>query len=477
MKRRSIRIAVSAALLGAACSTDEDVVSSRVPAFSGACPGDVLVLSQARLVDPERGAAAPSADLYVRGDRIVSREEAGPAARRPDCRINLEGGYVTPGLTDAHVHLEYFVDPTILKVFLASGVTTVRAMDGRPEQLAWRASTSSGELPGPRIIVGSPVFTSTSTADPDWIVVRDSADATARVQQAKAAGYDFIKVYHSLAATAWEAVAAGAAAAGLPVAGHLPQGADLTTRMLTVEHLDGFSDAVVSHPEIKPWDWRARINALPLDEKKLATLIAALRQNGTALVPTLTALDWRFTDPAHRGRLDRRPSVARLPQKARDAWARTATRQGARMDAADHAAVASGLQQSRRLVMLADRGGVPVLAGTDTPQTYVVPGEGLIDELEHYVAAGLSPARAIHAATLAPARVWGLTDSGCLRPGCRADFLVTRGNPLREIDALREPELVGYSGRLIGRETIADWRTSLRAEHVVVPGQNPPPAN
>ena len=63
-----------------------------------------------------------------------------------------------PGLADMHVHLEYFEDPSILKLFLANGVTTVRNMDGRPRILEWKKQIEEGTLLGPLIYTAGPLL-------------------------------------------------------------------------------------------------------------------------------------------------------------------------------------------------------------------------------------------------------------------------------------------------------------------------------
>jgi cytosine/adenosine deaminase-related metal-dependent hydrolase len=64
--------------------------------------------------------------------------------------------------------------------------------------------------------------------------------------------------------------------------------------------------------------------------------------------------------------------------------------------------------------------GVPVLAGTDTPNPGTVHGASLHRELELLVGAGLTPQLALQAATSVPARVFGLIDRGVIEPGRRA---------------------------------------------------------
>lgn len=87
------------------------------------------------------------------------------------------------------------------------------------------------------------------------------------------------------------------------------------------------------------------------------------------------------------------------------------------------------------------RAGVPLLAGTDGtggaghPTTHGISYHG---ELALLVAAGLTPAQALTAATAAPADAFGLHDRGRVAAGLRADLLLVEGNPLADITAVRD---------------------------------------
>ena len=59
-------------------------------------------------------------------------------------------------------------------------------------------------------------------------------------------------------------------------------------------------------------------------------------------------------------------------------------------------------------------------------------------EIELLGGAGLSPAQAIEAATQTPARMLGLSgEIGTIEPGKRADLMIVRGDPLKDLRALR----------------------------------------
>ncbi len=73
--------------------------------------------------------------------------------------IDGRGQYLIPGLADMHTHLaSWDGDPDHLIIYLAYGVTTVRAMSGTPENLSWKERVASGDLAGPAIYSSGPVL-------------------------------------------------------------------------------------------------------------------------------------------------------------------------------------------------------------------------------------------------------------------------------------------------------------------------------
>jgi imidazolonepropionase-like amidohydrolase len=85
-----------------------------------------------------------------------------------------------------------------------------------------------------------------------------------------------------------------------------------------------------------------------------------------------------------------------------------------------------------------DAAGVDVLVGTDVSQPFpflggLAHGASVHHELQYLVDAGLTPARALSAATAVTARRFGLADRGVIAVGRRADLLLVEGDPLTTI--------------------------------------------
>ena len=105
--------------------------------------------------------------------------------------------------------------------------------------------------------------------------------------------------------------------------------------------------------------------------------------------------------------------------------------------------------QARNLARLSAE-GVTIALGTDgnTPWAPHV-------EMEDMVAAGMTPAQVIVAATRNSADLLGLTDAGTLEVGKRADFLVLEANPLDDITNTRQIVSVYLEGEQVDRSAMA----------------------
>jgi imidazolonepropionase-like amidohydrolase len=101
------------------------------------------------------------------------------------------------------------------------------------------------------------------------------------------------------------------------------------------------------------------------------------------------------------------------------------------------AAERDAIIQNRRIMLKAlFDGGVPLLAGSDAGIEVTAPGSSLHDELRDWVAAGLTPYQALRAATTEAARfLREENEFGRIAVGMRADLLLLRADPLRDVTA------------------------------------------
>lgn len=94
--------------------------------------------------------------------------------------------------------------------------------------------------------------------------------------------------------------------------------------------------------------------------------------------------------------------------------------------------------------------GIPVGIGTDTACPYVTHYDMWREVVYFHKYLGASNAMAIHTATLSNAKIAQIDNiTGSVEVGKSADFMVVENNPLENLEALRNPQMVVLRGRVI----------------------------
>lgn len=419
-----------------------------------------LVIAGATLVPMDGGGPRRGRSVLVEDGWIRAVAPAAELAAADAEVLDAEGRFLVPGLCDMHVH---YWEPLDANLFLASGVTLVRNMWGGPLHLELRRRVELGELPGPRVVTASPVID--APGDDGTMLWReavslvDPAGATALVERCARLGYDQIKAYSWLRPEVLRALGRAAAGAGLRLTGHCPEGVSfeeaVAAGMSCFEHLLGIERGRLRGGQEYPPQWRVgdratalrrlRLSARQVDLDAVRRLAAGLAAGDVWNCPTLVlpqavlrALDDRAGGDDLRYQTD--GTVAR--------WRASAA-------AGPPAPLGDEMRDLRRLrhevqlriVSILHAEGAPLLAGTDTPNPFVLQGRSLHDELENLVRAGLTPVEALRLATVEPARFLGRErETGTLAAGRRADLVLTRADPLRELSTLRRPDAVLVNG-------------------------------
>ena len=92
-------------------------------------------------------------------------------------------------------------------------------------------------------------------------------------------------------------------------------------------------------------------------------------------------------------------------------------------------------------VALAHKAGVEIVAGSDAGSPGVEHGAALIDELFHFLAAGLRMEEVLRSATSRPRRLWNAASVN-IEKGARAELILFDFSPFAEANSLRRPEMV-----------------------------------
>ena len=286
----------------------------------------------------------------------------------------------------------------------------------------------------------------------------------------KAAGYDFFKIYDHLSLDAFDAIAQHSRETGFSFAGHVPQAVPIEhamrAGMLTIEHLTGWFAAttVPGSPlakAIEPSDQVGRLIPVAeqlergqigwgdvIDPSRRRAIAALAAETGVWNVPTLVVLERLSTSRRQAQSHLSEPLMSYVSPKLRSEWdpAKDSSLKDFTDDQleADHKLFEERLAEVKALHDV----GARLLAGSDTPNPWVVPGFSLHEELTWLIKAGLTPYEALVTATRAPAEFLRDESFGTIVVGKRAELVLLDANPLEDINATRS---------IVGVVTQARW--------------------
>jgi len=446
-----------------------------------------LALTHVTVIDTAGGPAQPDMTIVIRGDRIVSMGKSDKVRVPMGSQVvNGTGKFLIPGLWDMHFH---WYDEEYLPLTIANGVTGVRVMVGYAEHYEWRKHIEAGQLLGPRMVIASraldgpkPLFQPRVTPP-----ITNATQAREAVINAQEHGADFVKVLSYIPRDAFFAVADEAKKRGISFVGHVPNavtveeasnaGIKSIEHLTGLEHLTGMVDACSSREAdlLKSWQqalanfvasdesdagqalgsgpaFRARMELAleTYNQQKADALFTLLKANHTWISPTLTTErnSIFFDDPS----IATDPWLKYSPDGARGGWKDEHDWLSKTWSPEDVALLKRVYQKDLEIVGAMRRAGVEFLAGTDTGNSFTVPGFSLHDELALLVKAGFTPLEALQAATLNPARFLGREkDFGTIATGKIADLLLLDANPLEDIGNTHRIAAVVYRGELYSR--------------------------
>ncbi|MQA91435.1 MAG: hypothetical protein GEU90_14615 [Gemmatimonas sp.] len=429
------------------------------------------------VIPMEAPGTLPDHTVVVRDGRIVV---VGPSASvevpADATRIEGEGRFLMPGLVDMAARLPGELDPMRvivleewLYLYLANGVTRIRALGGSPYQLDLKEQIGEREVLGPRLYVGSPPLDSVSAPD--------AATAAAFVGDQAEAGYDFLTLESGLPAAAWEGVVRAAEAASLPLAGSGPGRVDLEAVLEAgPSTLDGLSDY------LEPTRSDGLASATPnaerfsaTDQQELEHLAQRTAESGVYVVPKqylqnhLHGWNHLLGGSTAPDSVKALPEFQHVPQSVRNDWVTTAW--NAWIPPAVTPESAAAYAEWRTTLLSALRSaGAPILVGTGAADLFNVPGFAIHREMPLLAAAGLSTYEVLQAATTTPAQFVAEQfgepgDFGAVKEDYVGDLILLDDSPLESLDAFTSTVGVMANGVWLTQEEIAERLAAMAERH------------
>ncbi|HEY3112778.1 MAG TPA: amidohydrolase family protein [Gemmatimonadaceae bacterium] len=418
----------------------------------------VVALTNVTVIDGTGSAPRTGQTIVIRGNRIA---DVGPATsvRVPTgARVmQLSGSTVIPGLVGMHDHLFYtaaggravqmsFTGP---RLYLASGVTTIRTTGGRSPyaEINTKEAIDAGRVPGPRVHLTAPYITGGTGGSAGSMAEINSPEAARRfVAYWAEEGVEWIKAYTDIRSTELKAAIDEAHKRGLKVTGHLcsvsfREAVDLGIDNLEHGMLTDTDFDPQKKPDVCPPNSLMRVGVASTTSDTAKSVIQKMVAKGVGMTSTLAVFEPFFQN---RPTKDERTLEAMSPE-VRTAYLNVRTN----IDTASSPMFTAPMLRSAMAFEKAfvDAGG-RLAAGVDpTGIGGALAGFGDQRNYELLIEAGFTPVQTIQIMSANGAKILGVYDKvGSIERGKLADLVVLDGNLVADPSVIRKVTTVFKDG-------------------------------
>ncbi len=444
-----------------------------VPAVTQDATRQVYAIKNVNLIPMDGERIIPGQTVMVE-DGIITKIGAHLKPGGNITIIDGSGKWLVPGFFDMHVHFFYEQGEhentceAELKMMLANGMTTARILAGHPAYLEAREKVSNGEWVGPELIVASPQLVGKWPWPPDfknYEIVDTKEKAQAAVRKFKTEGYQAIKITFMVKREVYDAIIETARKEGIKVAGHVGPLVKLPAALKSgqqIEHMDEFIDMLLpdtsynhgqSVSDMNIWRKEAWATVPYLDDKKIPALVRAVKESGVYVSPTNYFFVSTFGEPMTEDQIKQTEGYGFIPPVVKKERWQNWEYYNKNIPAAESRRKYVSLRKQMAYQLW--KTGVPLMAGSDSPEFFVVQGFSIHDELAMFVKSGLTPFASLQTATINPATYLGVEKKkGTIERGKEAVLLMLDKNPLDDIKNTRTINTVFMGKKWYDRNAI-----------------------
>jgi hypothetical protein len=444
------------------------------------------IIKNVNIVDVVTGEVALNQFVLIEQSRITKIDTTHITVSDDALIIDGNGKYLIPGLWDMHTHSNQHSEWLHHPLYIANGVTGVRDMSGQlnekdsywvgsKERLQWNKDLINNKRVTPRYVLQSSYQMDSEKAIPEdapnFFKLQNPSHVDSLLQFYKNENVDFIKVYQQLSQETYKHLALKAPEYGLHLAGHKPM-------FLSLEEAINLGQKSFEHGRIfmyecfpeadslkNPKDWKQYFSkskakiVQQFDSVQATALMRLMKQENAYWTPTLQTL--KFEANAHNVNFTNNENLKYITKVRKQLWWKYDKNHNKEKNLESEGTSVSEqfFEASKKQVALANKMGVPIMAGTDVTDSYVFAGFSLNDELYELTRSGLSNLEAIQSATIVPATFSNLVkDYGTIAIGKKADLVLLDKNPLDDIKNTKEINGVLLNGVYYNEEKLTELK-------------------
>ena len=438
-----------------------------------------IVLQGGTLIDGTGRPAVEDAVVVFQDGRIREVGKRGEVTIPQGAEmIDAKGKAILPGLIDGHCHYRDWMG----EVYLAYGVVTCPNISNNPVDwiIAQREGVRNGSIRGPRVWASAniidgppPEGTGVLRRQRTSIIVQTEDEARKAVGTLAEKGVDGVKLFERLTPQTAKAAAAEAHRLGRPVFGHsLDIFVSADAGYQSVEHSWSVLYTSIQDPKKKADLDMARMKGkldtaeahVYMEPAMFDKIIKVMVEKNVHWSPTWAT--W-FRPLSPRAQEMKRREIALLkdpklkylpPYILKDTESFFAKYENATPE--KRSQLVTGYKMLQEFVRKFVAAGGKIHSGSDP--NHVLPGYAVHVELEMLVEAGLTPVQAIQTASQNVAQAWGKDkDYGSVEKGKIADLVIVRGDPLQNISATQDVEMVFIEGKSVDRSFHPDYKNPI----------------
>lgn len=431
----------------------------------------VIIIKNIHILSMKSKKIEENQSILIRDSVIKAIGRTLPATDAQCTVIDGNGKYVMPGLINMHTHLGDNANDLLL--YLVNGITTIRNMWGYErfkighyffgtrvfDHLKLKKDIAAQRREGPDIYTAGPLLDGENPFFPKFMylyALKNIEQIERVIKHQVDMGYDFIKIYSKLSLENFDDIMEISKKYNISVAGHIPDAVSLEhaiqAKIHSMEHLYGFINPY--YPEKN------------LDAEQISQMANLCAVNEVWNCPTLIANE-RLANISRQTEFENEDQMDYISSKNKKAM-RFLMQEANKVFAKDkNAGPHEYMEHLFFIIRQLKKEGAGILLGTDKSVPYVVAGFSEHKEMQLLSQAGLSNFDVLKSATIDAAKCLDKEkEIGTIEPGKKADLIITKSNPLKDLQTISNHAGVIKSGIYYSREKCDDILDKIKKKMI-----------